>query len=126
MNLLILDGMYAVCRLDPGDEIPAWIDESDFLSVVRSSDELSIVCSQKLVPQEIGCNRDWRLIRIDEELDFEMVGILNRFLLPLEKAGIAVFVVSSYNTDYIMVASRKLKEAVAVLKDEGHHITEKM
>ena len=123
MKLLILHGLYAVCRLDPGDKIPEWSTESDFLSVARSSDELSIVCRQKLVPREIRCNKNWRLIRIEEKLDLEMVGVLNRLLLPLEKAGVGVFVVSTYDTDYIMIASRKLKNAAAVLIDEGHHIT---
>lgn len=126
MDLLILDGLYAVCRLDPGNEIPEWSAESDFLSVVRSSDELSIVCRQNLVPREIRCNRNLRLLRIAENLDFEMVGILNRLLQPLEKAGVAVFVVSTYDTDYVMVASRKLKEAAAVLKTEGHRIKGKI
>ncbi len=126
MELLILDGLYAVCRLDPGDEIPEWSVGSDFLSVVRSSDELSIVCRQDLVPREIRCNRNLRLLRIAEKLDFGMVGILNRLLQPLEKAGVAVFVVSTYDTDYVMVASRKLKEAAAVLKTEGHRIKGKM
>lgn len=122
VNISICDGLFTVCRLAPGDELPAWSATSDFISVTRSPDELSIVCCQHLVPQEIQCSRNWRLMRIDGDLDLQMIGVLSGLLAPLARAGVSVFVLSTYDTDYFMVPAQVLGQAAEVLKEEGHRV----
>jgi hypothetical protein len=111
-----------VCRLAPQEAIPSWSESSDFFSVTRSSDELSIVCCQHLVPQEIGCSRNWRLLRIDGDLDLRLIGVLSGLLAPLARADVSVFVLSTFNTDYFMVPAQVLEKAAEVLKEEGHRV----
>ena len=122
MNLIVHDGLFAICRLDPGDDVPSWSSESPFLSVTRSSDELSIVCSQYVIPHTIRCSGNWRLLRIEGVLDLQLTGVLSNLLTPLAVAGVTVFVLSTFNTDYVMVPEQMFDRACEVLKAEGHLI----
>ena len=122
MNLIVYDGLFAICRLDPGGDVPSWSSKSPFLSVTRSSDELSIVCSQHVIPQTIRCSRNWRLLRIEGVLDLQLTGVLNGLLSPLAVAGVTVFTLSTFDTDYIMVPEQMLDRVCEVFKAEGHRI----
>jgi hypothetical protein len=54
VNIVSVPGRYAVCRLSPEERLPAWIldcDATEFLSITRTEDELSIVCLEKRVPE---------------------------------------------------------------------------
>jgi uncharacterized protein len=44
MNLVILDTIFSVVKLPPKEEIPPWTDKGEFISIVRTNEELSIVC----------------------------------------------------------------------------------
>jgi hypothetical protein len=122
MNLIVYDGLFAICRLDPGDDVPSWSSESPFLSITRSRDELSIVCSQHVIPQTIRCSGNWRLLRIEGVLDLQLTGVLSNLLAPLAVAGVTVFVLSTFDTDYVMVPVQMLDRACGVMKAEGHRI----
>src|SRR5260370_32610873 len=117
---MVLDAGFAICKLPPDVPIPSWASAGSFLSVTRTSDELSVVCHQDEVPKTVECQRDWRCLRIAGPLNFSEVGILASLVTPLAEAGISVFVISTFNTDYILVPGHALKRAVAVLNEEGH------
>ena len=124
VTIISYDGLFAICRLAPGDELPAWSTESDFLSVTRNPDEVSIVCSQHLIPQDVHCSRDWRMMRIKGVLDLRMTGVLSGLLLALSAEDVSVFVLSTFDTDYFMVPERMLKQAFEILMAEGHCLVE--
>src|SRR4051794_40607849 len=96
-TLISLDGLFAVCRLAAGSPLPAWAGgpAGSFVSITRTTDELSIVCRQELVPEGIRCERGWRVLRFAGTLDFTLVGVLASLLVPLADADVAVFVVST-------------------------------
>ena len=122
VTIMVYDGPFAICRLSPEDELPVWSGESEFLSVTRSPDEISIVCSQRGLPPDVQCSRNWRMMRIEGVLDLQMTGILSGLLSPLARAEINVFVLSTFDTDYILVPELMLDRACMVLGAEGHRI----
>jgi hypothetical protein len=124
-TLVSLDGLFAVCRLTAETPLPAWaagVPAGSFVSVTRTADELSIVCRQELVPDDIRCERGWRALRVAGTLDFTLVGVLASLLVPLAEAGVAVFVMSTFDTDYLLVKEDRLDAAVEVVRREGHSV----
>jgi len=119
---LLLDGTFAVCRLDSASSIPPWATADDFFSITRTADELSVVCRQDAVPDGINCERGWRCLRVAGTIPFSVVGVLASLTAPLAEAGISVFAISTFDTDYLLVKAEDLERAVDVLRRRGHTI----
>ncbi|MEO8972140.1 MAG: ACT domain-containing protein [Ktedonobacteraceae bacterium] len=121
MQLIVLPDKLALCRLLSSEDVPAWVwREKSLLSVTYTSDELSVVCASKVVPDDIQCERNWRAMKVQGPLDFSLTGILAVLAGPLAGAGIAIFALSTYDTDYILVKEDVLQQAVMVLRQHGH------
>ncbi len=123
LTLRILPGSFAVSRLDANAPVPAWATGGDLLSMTRTRDELSIVSDESLVPEGLTSERDWRCLKVEGTLDFSLVGILVSIISPLAKAGINIFTVSTYDTDYVLVKSANLARAASVLEESGLNIS---
>lgn len=121
-TLELLPGTLAICRLDASAGVPHWAT-GDVISITRTSDELSIVCSQNNVSENIQSEPDWRCFRVAGRLDFSMVGVIASLTGTLAAAGITVFVVSTFNTDYLLVKEADLESAVESLRSAGHVIS---
>lgn len=122
LRLSVLEDRLATCRLEPDSEVPGWATEARFFSVTRTPDEVSVVCLEQKVPDGVKLKSGWRALRIEGPLDFSLVGVLASLLVPLAGAGISVFTVSTYDTDYVLVKEGHLDSTVAVLRDNGHEI----
>ena len=122
LNLTVVDGIFAVCRLEPDTPIPVWSTADDFYSITHTADELSIVCRQDAVPEGITCERGWRCLRVAGAIPFSVVGVLASLTVPLAEAGIGVFAISTFDTDYLLVKAKDLERAVDVLRRRGHTI----
>ena len=123
ISLSSLPGTFAVCRLAAGDPVPAWALEGRFFSVTRTPAELSVVCPQENVPAGVVSEMVWRAFQVAGVLDFSLTGILHSILQPLTQAGISIFAVSTYNTDYILVKEDRLEAAVHALVEAGFRVT---
>jgi hypothetical protein len=122
LDLTLLADTFAVCRLDDGDTVPPWATTGGFFSITRTAEELSVVCLQWLVPDGVRCERGWRCLRVAGTMDFSMVGVVASLVTPLAEAGISVFVVSTYDTDYLLVDQNDLERAMASLRAAGHTV----
>jgi len=122
VELDLLPGKYSVARLVPTADIPDWVWEGDLVSVTRTGDELSILCRQDAVPSEVRAQRGFRCLRVAGPLAFTEVGVLDSLAHPLAKAGVSIFVISTYDTDYLLLPLDDLKKGLAVLGDAGHSI----
>jgi hypothetical protein len=122
LTITVHSDRYAVCRLEPGATLPAWAGGAEFLSVTRTSHELSIVCSEAMVPESVHAERDRRLLQIEGTLAFTLIGVLASVATPLAEAEISVFAVSTYDTDYLLISERDLRRAAEVLEAAGHTI----
>ena len=122
-TLIILPDLLTVCRLPPDALIPAWAKEDGgLLSVVRTPEELSIVCPEKLVPANITAEPGWRSLKVQGPLAFSEVGVLASLAEPLASAGISIFVISTFETDYVLVKERDLERATQTLQQSGHAV----
>ena len=121
-DLTVLGERLSICRLDAGEEVPAWAARGPFFSVTRTSDELSVVCLEEVVPESISRERDWRALRLEGPLDLSMVGILANVAVPLAEAGVSIFAVSTFDTDYVLVREEQLDLAVGTLRARGYRV----
>ncbi len=102
--------------------MPTWASGARFLTITRTASELSIVCEEKMVPKEVHAERSRRLMQIEGTLAFTLTGVLASVAAPLASAGVSVFAVSTYDTDYLLVSEADLQEATQVLEAAGHAI----
>ena len=114
--------LLAICRLPAGSAFPEWASGGGFWAVVRTDDELSVVCRDEAVPQEVTAERKWRALKVQGTLDFSLVGVLAEFSTVLANAGISIFVISTYDTDYILIKEDKLADAFSALQKAGHGV----
>lgn len=120
-TLEVLPDTFAICRLDGDAGVPEWAN-SEFTSVTRTPDELSIVCSQDDVPAEIQSEDGWRCLRVAGKLDFSVIGVIAALTGTLAAANISVFAISTFDTDYLLVKESDLDAAVESLGEAGHAI----
>ena len=145
LQLVAWKHRFAVCKLPAGAPLPPWIathvnndhasstDSDNILSITRTADELSILCRQDLVvvdqdhaPQDqhlaVSIEPDWACIKVQGPLEFSMTGILASLARPLATAGISIFAISTFDTDYLLVKQDQLGSAVGILRTEGHDV----
>jgi hypothetical protein len=122
LALTPLPDTFAVCRLDQDAPVPAWASSGQFFSITRTADELSVVCPQAFVPDDVRCERGWRCLRVARTMDFSMIGVVASLVTPLAEAGISVFVVSTFDTDYMLVKENELARATVALLEAGHQV----
>jgi putative acetyltransferase len=122
LNLILLSETFAVCRLEPDAPIPSWATAGDLFSITRTAEELSVVCQLDAVPKGIAAERGWRCLRVAGAIPFSVVGILASLTAPLAKAGISVFALSTFDTDYLLMKDKDLERAVQILRRHGHAV----
>jgi uncharacterized protein len=122
LELTIVDGSYAVCRLDPADEIPPWAMRGPFFSISRTAAELSVICAEENVPEEQKCTGGWRLIRFEGPFGFDETGVLLAVASPLAEQGISILAVSTWDTDHVLIPAVRLADAEAALLSAGHRL----
>lgn len=116
LHLTLLPDKLGVCRLESGAALPDWLREcGGFFSVTGTADETSLVCREELIPANCLSEKGFRLFKVEGPLDFSLTGILSSLLNPLAAAGIAVFTISTYDTDYLMIKEDKLEAAISAL-----------
>ena len=127
LDLDLLPEEYAVCRLPGGSALPASLasgpDDKSVISVSWASDELSIICPSDRVPDEAVADTAWRCLRVVGPLDLALTGVLASLIGPLADARVNIVTFSTYTTDYLLVPSVRLSEAVDTLVAAGHRIT---
>jgi len=125
MKLELLLNHFCVVQLDANSAIPSWLkSQSDFWSITKTKDELSIVCLEKEIPDNLKCEKGWRILKVNGPLDFGMTGVLSSLLSPLAESKISVFTISTFDTDYILIKSNVLPAAIKVLQQNNHSISD--
>ena len=118
MLLEIFPQKFSVCKLLPSVPLPEGIC---FFS--RTDNELSLVCETENLPAAISaCENDWRMFRVSGALDFSLIGILARITGILADAGISIFCISTYDTDYVLIKSESFPKALSKLSESGYEL----
>lgn len=119
LKLRVLNGTMCIARLPADAAAPPWLPEAAWCSVTRTDEELSIVCESRFVPAGVRRNGGWRLLQVEGPLDFSLTGVLHRITAPMAEAGISLFAVSTFDTDYVLVGGADLEKAVSCLEAAG-------
>ncbi|PLX92711.1 MAG: ACT domain-containing protein [Desulfuromonas sp.] len=122
LQLTLLEGLFAVHRLAPEAQLPQLLLRQGFFAVTRTAEELSIVCSQDVEIASDRAERDWRCLKVEGPLDFSLTGIIAGISKSLSQAGISLFVISTFDTDYLLVRSQTLSAATTALVKAGYSI----
>ena len=122
LELSLLPERFAISGLAPDSLLPSWATQGAFYSVTRTSDELSIVAEESSVPAGTLSETGWRVLKVQGPFELSEVGVLASLTSPLAAARISVFVVSAFDTDYLLVTQEQLASAIATLNRAGHSI----
>lgn len=122
LTLLGVAGRFAICKLPHDSAVPAWAMAGDVFSVTRTGDELSVVCRQEMVPFGTHAEVGWRCLRVAGAMPFTLVGVLASLTRPVAAAGVGVFAVSTFDTDYLFFKEAEFQTAVAALRRAGHSV----
>ncbi len=122
IQLDVLPGRLAVCRLAPDAPLTDWMRTGALASVTRTEAELSVVCAESAVPEHVQAETGWRALCVRGPLAFELTGVLAALAVPLADAGVSIVALSTYDTDVVLVRETALAEAVAALRAAGHTV----
>lgn len=117
-----MEGLYAIAKLPCDAEIPAWAATSAFFSVTRTPEELSVVTPQANVPHELNASVGWRMLKVHGPFAFDEIGVVASLANPLARVGVGIFVLSTFDTDYLLVQQEETPAAVETLEHAGHTI----
>ncbi|WP_309570584.1 ACT domain-containing protein [Deinococcus sp.] len=120
LTLSLLPLKLAVCRFAPTTPLPALGGE--FFSVTRTADELSLICEDTVIPAGARAEGGWVALKLHGPFEFTLTGILTAVLIPLRDAGVGVFALSTFDTDYVLVKRERLDAALTALRGVGHTI----
>jgi uncharacterized protein len=121
-ELSLLPERLAISRLGADSPIPPWATQGSFFSVTRTGDELSIVTELSRVPAGVKSQSGWQVLKVHGPFVLSEIGVLAALATPLAEAKISLFAISTFDTDYLLVASETLSAAIAALERAGHTI----
>jgi hypothetical protein len=115
-----LAGAYAIVRLSPEEDVPAWAVKGEFFSITRTSDELSVVCLTDNLPPGVQSPHRWVCLKLEGPFPFSLTGVLLSFIEPLSTNSIPIFAISTYDTDYVLIQEEFAGTALERLHQAGH------
>ena len=128
LDLSLLPGDYAICRLPAGSPMPAGFAEAatnsgEVISVTWTPEEVSILCPAHCAPEGAVVETPWRCLRVAGPVQLALTGILASIVSPLADARVNIFAFSTFDTDYLLVPAVRLSEGLAALTAAGHRVT---
>lgn len=118
MDFKIINMEFSICKVKKITDINY---EDEYCFIGKTDEEISLVCSSEYVPVEcIECDGGWRAFRIQGVLDFTLIGIISKISTILAENKVGIFVVSTYNTDYILVKKENWDLTLDVLAKENY------
>lgn len=120
--LHVLDQPFSIHRLAPDAEIPPAVLACTFHWIARTDEETSIVCPSSVMVAGARTEPGWSCIKVIGPIDFAVTGLLAELSRVLAEAGISIFALSTFDTDYLLVPSSRIEEAVTSLRRGGYGI----
>lgn len=120
IKLEILPYSLSVCKVNNISDINI---NKDFFFLGKTDEETSLVCPENDVPDNvIECENGWRALRIIGILDFSLIGIISKISTILADNAIGIFVISTYNTDYILIKEKHIEKTTEILIQKGYTV----
>jgi hypothetical protein len=124
VELTVRDGELAVVRLGPGSPAPEWArpGTAGIVAVARTGAETSVVCDAAAVPAGERSSPGWAALVVAGPLEHTLTGVLASIAVPLADAGVPIFAISTFDTDWILVPADRLDPAISALREAGHAV----
>lgn len=122
LTFKVLSGKYGVAQLPPDSAMPRWASAGGVFFIGRTPEELSVICEEQFVPDGTKCERGWRCLEVVGPFPLNAVGIAAEFTSILAASAISVLVVSTYNTDYVLLRESALERAIEAIVGAGHSV----
>ena len=120
MQLQFLEEAFSVLKVS---DLTAAMLDMPYVFAARTADECSLVCRTQDKPDRfLSCEDGWRAFRVAGKLDFSLIGILAGITQALAQARVGVFVVSTYDTDYVLLKEGQRVDAINALEDAGYTV----
>jgi uncharacterized protein len=120
-ELSLLPERFAIAQLAPAAQVQPR-SEASLYSITRTADEVSLVCPEAELPENARAQTGWRALKLRGPFALSEVGVLSSIATPLAEASISLFVISTFNTDYLLIHAEQLQSAVTALESAGHKI----
>ncbi|MCL2763791.1 MAG: ACT domain-containing protein [Treponema sp.] len=122
IELELLKDEYSIYKFSPDFDLIDYAKEEAFFSLTKTKDELSAVAKENTLSGFIKEENGWKILKINGILDFSLTGILSKISSVLADENISIFVISTFNTDYIMIKNENINKAVNALRKSGYSI----
>jgi len=120
MELQKIDCDFTICKINHIQHVD-FMREFVFLS--KTPDEISLVCETKYTPSDVIVSESgWKALKVSGVLDFGMIGVIANISKILAEIAISIFVVSTYNTDYILLKAENFDKGIQALIRKGYVI----
>ncbi|MEU1588632.1 ACT domain-containing protein [Micromonospora sp. NPDC005710] len=127
LDIAVLPGEYAVCRLPAGTTLPYALSSglrgADVVTVSWTSDGISVICPTDRAPTQAVLETTWRCLRVTDPAALTAAGSLAALVDPLAEARVSAVTFSTFDTDYLLVPTVRLAEGTAALQRAGHRVT---
>ena len=124
LSLTLLDQTFTIHRLEPDAGVPASALRNPFFAIMRTEGELSLVLPDSVKIESDKSDPGWECFKVEGPLEFGLVGILAGISSVLAEAQIAIFALSTFDTDYILVKREQAQAAKEALKSGGYVVNE--
>lgn len=121
LRLLVQPWRLVVERFDaatPLVDVAALATRQGFAALVRSSESVTLVREVKAGDSGVV----WCAIEIAGSFAFSETGVLAAIAGPLAEAGVSIFAINSYETDFVLVPEGDLERARMAVEAAGHSL----
>jgi len=118
MGLTLLGRDFSVCKLGGVENIDL---SHEYVFLQKTDEEISLVCETRHTPENaVAAEAGWKALRVTGILDFSLIGVIAKITAVLAGAGISVFAMSTYNTDYILIKAENVERGIKALVANGY------
>lgn len=120
MRLKILEPDFSICQIR---NLSGVNYRDNFFFIAKTDKELSLICKTQFVPANHTVRNDgWKMLVVDEQLDFSIIGVIANIAKILAENQISIVVQSTYNTDFIMLKEQHLMQALRALSAQDYQV----
>ncbi|MBN2314406.1 MAG: ACT domain-containing protein [Sedimentisphaerales bacterium] len=120
LRLRVLHEVFAICSFPPDATLPDWADRPSIFSITKTPKEITIVCEESHVPGKCKKSENWKCIKVEGNFALDAGGVLAGIAGPLAQNEISLYVISTYDTDYVLIHADDLDRTVSCLSEFGH------
>lgn len=131
-RLVTLPDTYRIVQLNADQvdnvQLGTLMQDLGFVSVTRTVDEISIILADTSFQHQqanlaaVNTSEPFRILQLHGVYDLSEIGILAPILNLLRDAMASIFVISTWNTDYVMVKQSQYAAAVQALKSAQYEV----